>query len=189
MAECNEGDAYSHPKMKEELQKYFGEELYITDLDGKSNVVTFRKTASSILHNFYLRQVNDEDGQKKMIIETAAELIKNDIKLQAASRVQYPSHDDIASRKTNLEFVPESLQLLLSTIFSGKDVEMKVASIGQAIMQAARPRILICPLQIGLAVRMHHCFDSKFPIDTLYSLGFSSSYNEVLTFEMNALFK
>ena len=148
--------------------------------------MTLGPTASSILHSFYLRQTTDEDAQKKMIIETAAELIKNDIKLQAASRAQYPSQDDIASRETNLDFVPDSLQLLLTTVFSGKDVDMKVASIGQAIMQAARPCILICPLQIGLAVQMHHCFDSKFLIDTLYSLGFSSSDNEVLTFEMNA---
>ena len=81
--------------------------------------------------------------------------------------------DDIASRKTNMDLVPESLQLLLTTVFSGKDVEIKVASIGQAIMQAARLRILICPLQLGLAMQMHYCFDLKFLIDTLYSLGFS----------------
>ena len=83
MEELNEGDAYSHPKMKEELQKYFGDELIIINLEGKFNVVTLRPTASSILHSFYLRQTT-EDAQKKMIIETAAELIKNDIKLQAA---------------------------------------------------------------------------------------------------------
>ena len=64
------------------------------------------------------------------------------------------SQDDIASRKTNMDLVPESLQLLLTTVFSGKDVEMKVASIGQAIMQAARLRILICPLQLGLAMQI-----------------------------------
>ena len=35
-------------------------------------------------------------------------------------------------------------------------------------------------------MQMHYCFDSKFLIDTLYSLGFSLSYNGVLTFEMSA---
>ncbi|KAK7096605.1 hypothetical protein V1264_005881 [Littorina saxatilis] len=53
-------------------------------------------------------------------------------------------------------------------------------------MQAAHPRILIAPLQIGLGVQMHHCFGSKFLIDTVYSLGFSSSYREVKTYEMSA---
>ena len=87
-----------------------------------------------------------------------------------------------------MDLVPASLQLLLTTVFSGKDAEMKAALIGQVIMQAARLRILICPFQLGLAVQMYYCFDSKFLIDTLYSLGFtfSLSYNEVLTFEMSA---
>ena len=75
MEELTEGNAYSHPKMKLELQKYFGEELIITKLNGKSNVGIFRRTASSILYSFYMKQTNDEDAQKNMIIETVAELV------------------------------------------------------------------------------------------------------------------
>lgn len=179
-------DAYSHPTMKQELQNYFGEQLIVTEVNGKSNVVTFRKTASSSLHNFYAKKVKDEDAQKELILKTAAELLKNDIRAVPTSRAMYPSDDDISSRGAKLEFVPKSLQILLENIFSGKETSVKVSSIGQAIMQASRPRLLLCPLQIGLAVQMHHCFDSKFLIDTLYSLGFCSSYKEVLTYEMNA---
>ena len=62
----------------------------------------------------------------------------------------------------------------------------KIASIGQAIIQAARPRVLIAPLQIGLAVQMHHHYGSKFLIDSLNSHGFCSSYTEVTKFEMSA---
>ena len=190
MGEYADGDAYSFPKMKSELKNYFGNELIISELHGKANVVTFRRTASSILHNFNTQQIKDEDTQKKVIIETAAELIKSDIKAKAASRAVYPSHDEIASCSTNLDFVNESLRLFLMNIFSGKDTCLKVAAVGQAIMQAARRQILICPLEIGLAVQIHHCFGSKFLVDTLFSLGFSSSCNEVLTYEMNcALFE
>ena len=39
---------------------------------------------------------------------------------------------------------------------------MKIAAIGQAIMQAARPRVLLAPLQFGLGVQMHHHFASRF---------------------------
>ena len=184
MKEYAGGDAYSHPKMKEEeLQKYFGEELIITELKGKSNVVTFTRTASSILHSIFSPKMSDE-AQKSMVIEIAVELTKSEIKILATSRASYPRPYDIASRTANLDFEPDSLQLMLTTIFRGKDVDLKVASIGQAIMQAARPRILICPMQIGLAVQIHHCFSSKFLVDTLYSLGFSSSYNEVLTLSL-----
>lgn len=55
-------------------------------------------------------------------------------------------------------------------------------------MQSARPRISICPMQIGLGVQLHHHFASKFKvlIDTLYSFGFCSSYAEVQIFQYSA---
>ena len=62
----------------------------------------------------------------------------------------------------------------------------KKSSIGQAIIQAAIPRKVIAPLQIGLGVQMHHYFGSKFLIETLNSLGFCSSYHEVQRFEQSA---
>ena len=63
---------------------------------------------------------------------------------------------------------------------------LKMASIGQAIDQAARPRIVIAPLQIGLAVQLHQSFASHFLIDTLHHHGFCSSYHEVQPFNQNA---
>ena len=54
---------------------------------------------------------------------------------------------------------------------------MKIAAIGQAIMQAARPRVLLAPLQFGLGVQMHHHFASRFLIDSLHKHGFCCSYS------------
>ena len=42
---------------------------------------------------------------------------------------------------------------------AGKD-HVKVASIGQAIVQTPRPRVIPAPLQVGLAVQLHHHFAS-----------------------------
>ena len=50
---------------------------------------------------------------------------------------------------------------------------MKIASIGQAIMQAARPQVLLAPLQFGLGVQMHHHFGSCFLI------GRASTYEDL----------
>ena len=69
----------------------------------------------------------------------------------------------------------------------GKEVQTKVAAIGQAIMQATRPRVLLAPLQVGLGVQLHHHYASRFLFDTLYKLGFCCSYNEVHQFEQNAV--
>ena len=53
-------------------------------------------------------------------------------------------------------------------------------------MQATRPRVLLAPLQFGLAIEMHHQFSSRFIVDTLHKHGFSCSYSEVQTFERSA---
>ena len=82
----------------------------------------------------------------------------------------------MSSVKIAISFLPESLILLLGTLIVGVDKKLKKASIGQAIMQATRPRVLIAPLQLGLAV--HHHFGSRFLIDSLHPHGFCSSYSK-----------
>ena len=79
------------------------------------------------------------------------------------------------------------MRVLLSDLITGKYVQTKLASIGQAIMQAARPRVLLAPLQIGLGVQLHHHYASWFSINTLYKHGFCCSYPEVQKFEQNAV--
>ena len=54
-------------------------------------------------------------------------------------------------------------------------------------MQQARPRTLIMPLQVGVAIQMHYHFSSRYLTDPLNSMGFSSSYTEVSKFERNAV--
>ena len=76
--------------------------------------------------------------------------------------------------------------IFLRKIFAGKDNDLKLASVGQAIMQAARLRVLLAPLQFGLAVEMHDQFGSRFLIDTLNKHGLSSSYLKVQKFERSA---
>ncbi|CAG2210631.1 unnamed protein product [Mytilus edulis] len=71
-------------------------------------------------------------------------------------------------------------------LFCEADCVTKISAIGHAIIQATRPRSVIAPLQIGLGIQMHHHFSSRFLIDTLFNLGFCSSYSEVQKFEMNA---
>lgn len=58
-----------------------------------------------------------------------------------------------------------------------------LASIGQAIMQATRPRVILAPLQFGLAMQMHTAFASRFLVDSLNKHGFGCSYSEVQRFE------
>ena len=75
---------------------------------------------------------------------------------------------------------------MLQHLFVGKDPSTKVAGIGQAVVQAVRPRAAIAPLQLGFSVHMHHLYRSRFLIDSLSVMGFASSYPEVQRFEVNA---
>ena len=76
---------------------------------------------------------------------TTAKLIKYDIKSNSLKHENYPNCEEICSVEKGIAFLPETLSLLLQTLFCGKDTETKVASIGQAIMQAVRPRVIVAP--------------------------------------------
>ena len=116
----------------------------------------------------------------------AAEILKSDIKFVLQLNSPYPTSVEMSSAMKTLEHVPQSLQLLLHMLFAGKEKELKVCSIGQAIMQATRPKVLLPPLQLGVGVQMHLHFASKFLVDSLYHLGFSCSYSVVQNYERSA---
>ena len=173
--------------MKTRLQQHFGERVIMTVLSTKSCVVTLHPTAMSILHDFHKERLNENsDDEKLRIIQTAAKLIQSDVKSMDTQNEVYPSVDDIESVDDALDYLPDTLQLLLRTMFVGKRNDVKLAAIGQTIVQAIRPRALLAPLQLGLGVQMHHHFASRFLIDTLHKHGFSCSYADVTTCERNA---
>ena len=130
--------------------------------------------------------IPSQKAEKARIIETAAKLIKSVLKNSDVSSDNYLSGDEMSSTEQALGFIPVHLQLFLRKLFVGKDVNLKLASIGQAIIQAARPRVILALLQLGLAVQTHHHFASKFLIDSLHSHGFCSSYSTVLQYERSA---
>lgn len=143
---------------------------------------------SSIISEFYCKPKEEfcEAEKARRIVETAAKLLKSDIKNLDISSYNFPSSDQISSIEKNLEFIPDLLRLFLRILFVGKDVELQIASVGQAIVQATSPRVILAPLQLGIGVQMHHHFASKVLIDSLHAHGFCSSYPTVQKFEKSA---
>jgi len=70
------------------------------------------------------------------IIETASKLIKNDVKLSVPTNRPsvYPAAEDISDLGQNMAFIPMSMRLLLGNIFSEKEADLEIASVGQAIV-------------------------------------------------------
>ena len=81
-------------------------QLYvISELDGRSNVVTLQTTATEILHDFYQNtRKTDSEKEKNRLIETAAKLILNDIKLIGTSSDNYPTYEEVKSCKKKSAF-------------------------------------------------------------------------------------
>ena len=178
---------YGNQYLKEKLKTHYGDAMYIAEHEGVQDVVTMRGKPSQILHAYFKSaKASDEESQKRSIIETAARLIKCDIKTNVESVTdQYPSSSDL-QLEAALNYLPASLRLLLNLLFVGARKHQKMASIGQSIIQAVRPRAVVAPLQIGLAAQLHHLYRSRFLVDTLFAMGFSSSYSEVQRFQKNA---
>jgi len=181
-----ESVGYGNQYLKSKLVKHYGESIFIAEGEGLHDIVTFREKTSSILRDYFNQPENDEESQKRAIIETAAKLIKSDIKSMIPPLTdEYPNASALELQSA-LEYIPLGLRWLLGHLFVGKDTSRKIASIGQSIVQAVRPRALVVPLQIGFAAQVHHQFRSRFLVDTLSSMGFCSSYSEVQRFEENA---
>ena len=176
-------EPYCAKWMKIKIKEHFGDRVIMTGLENQC-VVTLRDTAHSILREFHKQQksMNPED-EKLNIIKTAAKLIGSDVKFMEVLNDSYPASSDIAAAAS---YVPESLRVLLRNMFAGKNIDTKVASIGQSIMQAIRPRTMIAPLQLGLGVQMHHHFASRFLVNTLHEHGFACSYADVIKYEQSA---
>lgn len=179
-----EYETYSTQYMKTKIKEHFGERVIMTTLGNKECVVTLRDTASSILYVFHKqKKAENTEDEKLTIIETAAKFIASDVKSMEIPNDSYPDTCDIARA---VSYIPKTLQVLLRTMFVGKGIDAKLASIGQAIMQAIRPRAILAPLQIGLGIQMHHHFASRCLVDTLHGHGFACSYAEVMRYERSA---
>ena len=187
MGEYLEGTGrYGAMYMKDKLKHHFGDKIVITTTKNKANVVTFKQTASSLINEFYCQPRIENSDDEKRIIEVAARLIKSDIESVDVSSDVYPNGAEMSSVDESLQFVPALLHSFVKTLSAEKDVNLKITSVGQEVMQSVRPRVLIAPLQLGLGVQMHHSFSSKFLIDSLNSHGFSVPYKTCKNYERSA---
>ena len=79
------------------------DEIVITEINGKPNVVTFRTTTAKIMQNFYNEQrCSDLKGENERIILAAAKLLlKTEIKEMKCCCESYPNSDEIGSLEVN----------------------------------------------------------------------------------------
>lgn len=113
---------YTNYYLKKKMKERYGDSIYIAEGEGVNDIVTFREKTSHILRSFYkeAQREGDEEAQKKAIIETAARLIKSDIKNGVPSVTDhYPKSEEL-ELDSALAFLPDTLRNMLNSLFVGK---------------------------------------------------------------------
>ena len=122
---ANGADVYSIKQMKRKLEDKYGDDIVITQSDGKANLVCFKNVAQFIISK--MEKVKGSENEGEMIVKTAARLIKAEINNQNFNIDEYPSKTDIEKHQNSL--VP-LLHLFMKELNPN---ELKQSSIGQAI--------------------------------------------------------
>jgi len=112
------------------------------------------------------------------VIRTAAKLMATQIRETDYDKEWYPTTAEMVSENTAV--VPPLLQVFLSSLIS---CTLKQASLGQSIVQAARPRSVVAPLLLGLALDIDLQHGSESLIRKLAHLGMCVSYDETIRYK------
>lgn len=178
----NGEEAYSLKYFKQKLKQRYKDDVTITSITGKSSIVSFRDSAHQILRERWVAdRVADKASENDRIIEMAASIIRDEIRLSVYDLSEYPTLKDTENGST---MIPESLALFLNKLLDPKGksssvVNRRCIAIAHAVISACRPRSFISPLLLSIAMYIHRKYASRELIDILSSISFADDYKEV----------
>ena len=133
---------------------------------------------------WYADRSADPESEMERIVLSAAKIIKAKIKEQEYDMEKYPSDEQIGSLEKGRSWLPKLLLDFLKTLIKS---DTKQVSIGQCIVQAARPRSVIAPLLFGLGVEADPQTGHRWLVGELSRLGFSITSDEVTRYKQSVL--
>ena len=153
----------------------------ISNVEGKVDIYNFTGMSKATLYEkWYSERKKSNADERIRIVETAAAIIREDIRSRVYSDSEYTASDTDLDDRTLL---PKSLQSLLNGVIISKsasnDCARKKAAIGQAIISACRPRSFVSPILLSVGVYAHRNFASRELVTKLSKLSFSVDYAEV----------
>ena len=113
---------YTTKHLKSKLIDYYGDNVTITEIPGKCSVVSFRDTFHKIIHDkWYTDKCTNMKQERKRIVETAAAIVREDIRSQVYECDSYPGVKPLEELEVGT--VPPSLNYLIIGFLNprGKD--------------------------------------------------------------------
>ena len=156
----SDANLYSTKQMLVKLKKHYGEGLSSFSTRQEATVVTLATNLKEIVHNTHTN-ASKAISSTESIINDIAYYIRAEIKQIGKEKEVYPEAAHVKDKQMNLDHVPPSLPLLLSSIIKSKNSDILVASLVQAIIQATCPRSFLPPLQLAVAVTLEHNYGSR----------------------------
>jgi len=179
--------------IKTKLKEKYGKRIFISTKSSSLTIVCFIDTVYDVnLRVWYKNKNCNEQEERLKIIESAAAIIREDIRSLIKYNSEYPPMNEIFNNLDN--DVPHSLQLFLEQVIlklrKGKleSIKLKCPSISHAIVAAARPRTFMSRLQLGLSTFLHRRFGSQRILDVLSSLGVAASYSDTVKYEVSTVY-
>lgn len=111
-----EVEPYTDKHLKRKLIQRYGDSLNFAVLPGKRNVICFSGATCNILSDNWYRNRNcDNEYQEEVrVIQTAAAIIRREIKSKSYDYSQFPTIEEIS--KGGSELIPEVLNILITEI-------------------------------------------------------------------------
>ena len=159
--------------MKEKYDEY----ISFHEVPGRSPLIHFTNLSGMFINELFNRKRTTDLEDSNHILKAASKLILDDLRAKAYNKDIYPASTAIESLEENLESLPHSLASFLSFLISEK---LKIASIGQALVQSVKPRTYVLPILLGLSASLDNTFGSRWLIDVLHKFGFCLGYGEVI---------
>lgn len=137
--EQNGVEPYTVPYMRAKIKDHFKDEVVITNINQKEDIVPLRPSVQSILGDFH--PTAGRPGEKKQSVEEKnisilkAALLKSEILAMGVNKGdEYSFLEPCSSLNQTLRHLPMLLWSFLDELFVGKKKLLKIASVGQVIV-------------------------------------------------------
>ena len=125
----------------------------------------FRDAAGYLINDkWYESRKTDVEEEAERVVKQAAQIILGQIRSTKFNVEVYPSHEQIRNIGLGKEWLPTYLKVFMESLVK-KD--LKQVSIGQAIVNAVKPRSSIAPIMFGLGIEADKVFGSRWLLTEL----------------------